>query len=121
MKNITTNALDAQTQREAWLPVNIRETDDSYILTAEIPGAKREAVTVELEHDELSIEAQTEFPTNGKVLLSEFAPTRYRRSFHVGRLVDRDRIEARVENGLLELRLGKARDAKPQRIEIKSA
>lgn len=112
---------ETSTLRRVSMPVNIRETEDAFILTAEIPGATRDSVTVELEHDELTIEARADLSPGGKAIITEFAPTLYTRTFHVGRLVDREKIEARVENGLLNLRLTKTRDAKPQRIEIKSA
>lgn len=107
--------------RRVSMPVNIRETEDAFLLTAEIPGATRDSVTIELENDELTIEARADFPLNGKSILSEFASSLYARTFHVGRLVEREQIEARVENGLLNLRLPKAKDARPQRIEIKTA
>ncbi len=112
---------ETSTLRRVSMPVNIRETEDAFILTAEIPGATRDSVTVELEHDELTIEARADLSPSGKAIITEFAPTLYIRTFHVGRLVDREKIEARVENGLLNLRLTKTKDAKPQRIEIKSA
>ncbi|HOG64327.1 MAG TPA: Hsp20 family protein [Spirochaetota bacterium] len=117
----TTNDQETSRLRRVSMPVDIRETPEAFLLTAEIPGATRDSVTIELEHDELTIEARADLQGTGRAIISEFSPTIWSRSFHVGRLVDRDQIEARVENGLLHLRLAKAKDARPQRIEIKTA
>jgi len=120
-----TNEIEKTTEttglRRLAMPVNITESEDNFELVAEIPGASRETVAIQLENDELTIEARADLPASGKPVQREFEPTIYSRTFHVGRLVDREKIDARVENGVLFLKLAKARDAKPRRIEIKSA
>ena len=121
MANELTNTNETTGLRRLAMPVNIAESEEAYELVAEIPGASRETVTIQLENDELTIEARADLPAGGKTVLSEFGPTLYARTFSVGRQIDRERIEARVENGILNLKLGKARDAKPRRIEIQSA
>ncbi len=98
--------------------VDIMEKEDRNILVAEIPGVSKENVSVELEKEQLVIEAKADITGNGKSVYTEFTPVVYFRKFSVGGDIDGDRIQAHVENGLLILDLPKSADAKPRKIEI---
>lgn len=99
--------------------VDIYENDEGYLLRVEVPGATRETVRVELEENELVIEARAPLGGPGKLVYGEFIPTLWSRRFQVGNDIERQAIAARVENGLLWVTLPKGRDAKPRKIEIK--
>ncbi|MGE0159933.1 MAG: Hsp20/alpha crystallin family protein [Gemmatimonadales bacterium] len=106
-----------------WAPqVNVAETADELVFTAELPGLSREQVTIELEQNVLTISGEKmEERTEGeeqKYHLWERAYGSFRRSFTLPRPVNADDAEARFENGVLEIRLPKAPEAKGRKIEI---
>ena len=53
-----------------------------------------------------------------KAVRREIAPCLYRRTFILGNVIDREKIGARLDNGLLTLVLPKSADTKPRKIEI---
>jgi HSP20 family protein len=105
--------------------VDVREEEDKYVLTAELPGVEENDIDVTLEDGRLKIEtrkeeskeAQTD-ETVGRYLLRERRKAVYSRSFGLPRDVDRDKIEAAFGNGILTLTLAKAEEAKPRSIKI---
>jgi HSP20 family protein len=107
-----------------WTPqVNVTETADELVFTAELPGMTREQVNIELEQNVLTIwgekvEDRTEGDEERKYHLWERAYGSFRRSFTLPRPVNGDGAAARFENGVLEIRLPKAPEAKGRKIEI---
>jgi HSP20 family protein len=105
-----------------WTPlVDIEEEDDAYVIEAEVPGAKREDISIELLGNELSI--------SGEVKVRERKGTVRRSTRRVGRFdyrvtlpshVDPKKIEAKLSDGLLTVRVPKAEQAQRQRIEVKA-
>jgi len=101
--------------------VDIFETPQTLVLVADMPGVKGDGVTLGLKENLLTIHGQVSPPPEKETLLSqEYALGDYYREFQVGELIDQDRIEATVKNGVLTLTLPKAEKAKPRRIEVKS-
>lgn len=100
--------------------VDIRESTEEYVLVAEIPGAGKEDVTIDLDKDELKIEARAEVRGNGDAVYTEFEPVVYLRKFRVGNDIERDTIKATIKNGMLVLNLPKAPEARPRTISIES-
>src|SRR3974377_596983 len=101
--------------------VDIFETAQSLVLVADMPGVSSDRVTIDLKENLLTIFGQVSPPAGEHVILAqEYAIGDYYREFQVGELVDKDKIEASVKNGVLTLTLPKADKAKPRRIEVKS-
>ncbi len=100
--------------------VDISETKDSLVITADLPGAGENDVKVTLENDVLSIEAQvTSEPMNGyKLSYREYRVGDYRRAFTINEAIDGSRIEANMKDGVLHIVLPKAEAAKPKSIPI---
>jgi HSP20 family protein len=108
-------------EREGWSPfVDLEETDDAYVVEAELPGVKRENVNIELVGDELTI--------TGEIKERERKGTVRRRSRRTGRFdyrvslpdhVDADKIEANLVEGILTVHVPKSERAQRQRIELK--
>ena len=105
----------------AWSPlVDIEETDDAWIVEADLPGVKRGDVEVELRDGELAI--------SGELKERERRGLLRRRTRRTGRFdyrvtlpgeFDADAIDASLEHGVLTVRVPKPQRAQPRRIEIK--
>jgi HSP20 family protein len=101
--------------------VDIYETPEALVLTADMPGVSSDKVTLDLKENLLTIYGQVgPLPENETLLAQEYAIGDYYREFQVGELVDTAKIEATVKDGVLTLTLPKAEKAKPRRIEVKS-
>jgi HSP20 family protein len=100
--------------------VDISETKDSLVITADLPGAGENDVNVTLENDVLSIEAQvTSGSMNGyKLSYREYGVGDYRRAFTINDAIDGSKIEAKMKDGVLHIVLPKAEAAKPKSIPI---
>lgn len=99
--------------------VNITETKDGYLLEAEMPGVTSSDLEIALEGNELTIVGRRGPLPNGLELLYRESSNRdYRRAFALDPTIDRSRIEARMENGVLKLHLPKAEEVKPRRINV---
>ena len=99
---------------------DIYETDEALTVLMEVPGVEREGVNIALEDDVLRVEGRIDF---GKYegmepVYTEFNVGHYTRSFALSGKIDRERIGAQLEDGVLVLTLPKAREAQPRRIAI---
>jgi HSP20 family protein len=104
-------------------PVDVEETSDALVLTAELPGMKHEDIDIELEDGVLTIqgekkEEQKDEGTQG--LLYERRWGSFTRKFTLPRAVDANGISASYENGILTIHVPKAEEAKGRKIEITS-
>lgn len=111
---------------QRWVPAaNVIETADAYQLELNVPGRDKNKFVVKTENDTLLVSyhdehsSHTNNESNGvKVLRREFKSTSFQRSFHLGEMVDANRIHAKYEDGLLKIWLPKRAEAKPQIHEI---
>lgn len=102
--------------------VNIAETEKEIILEAEMVGLAKEDVSIELKDDELIIHGRQradELPQGYTALYRERCPLEYTRSFLLGDTIDRNKIDAQYENGILTVTMRKVEAAHPRKIEIK--
>jgi HSP20 family protein len=101
--------------------VDIFETPQALVLVADMPGVSGDQVSIDLNENLLTIHGRVKPPADRHYLLAEYAVGDYYREFQVGEMIDKDKIEATVKNGVLTLTLAKAEKAKPRKIEIKTA
>jgi len=104
-----------------YLPnVEIRETEDELWLWADMPGVDQSSVDVHLENGVLSIEGQVQTDEYADLTpaYTEYNVGNFRRSFRLSTAIDTQRIEAKMKSGVMELRLPKSEEARPQRIPI---
>jgi len=107
-------------QVTSWVPaVDVEETEDVFLVEAELPGVKRDDVTVELQNNELMI--------HGEVKERERTGILRRRTRRTGQFdyrvllpgeVDADNVEANLQEGVLRVKVRKTEHARPRRIEI---
>ena len=103
-----------------WVPaVDIEETDEAFVAEAELPGVKRDDVTVELRDNELTIHGEIKERERTGVLRRQTRRTgQFDYRVVLPGEVDADNVEANLEEGILRVRVRKAEQAKPRRIEI---
>lgn len=102
--------------------VNIIESDKEIILEAEMPGLSKEDIIIEIKDSELLINAKARGDEVNKgytVIYRERCPYEYSRSFILSEAIDKDKVEAHYENGILKIILTKVESAQPKKIEIK--
>ena|SRR5438105_3136656 len=111
---------DRAASRELAVPeVNIVETKDGYILEAEMPGVAKDGLEITLEGNEITIvgrRATEALP--GQTLFRESRELDYRRVFELDPAIDRAKISARMEQGVLTLTLPKSERVKPRKIAV---
>jgi HSP20 family molecular chaperone IbpA len=100
--------------------VEIRETDDAMLLWADMPGVSQDSVEINLEGGVLSIQGQVQTDDYADLTpaYTEYNVGNFKRSFRLSTAIDAEHIEAKMRSGVLELRLPKAEEARPQRIPI---
>ena len=90
--------------------VNVRETEEGYFLELAVPGLTKEDFNISVEKNLLLVSSEKETSSEseeGKIRRKEFNYSSFRRSFHLPKSVDKDKIEAKYDNGVLNLTLPK--------------
>ena len=104
------------------MKVEVAERNGSYLVTAELPGVKKEDIQVTIDGAQVTLaaEAKREKETTeaDRVLASERSFGRVTRSFTLPQELDETRVEARFRDGVLELALPKKAAAERKRITI---
>ena len=103
--------------------VDISEDDGNYIVTAELPGTKREDVTVELEDDVLTIRGEKRNERDEKKEKRRIVERSYgtfSRSFTLPANADPERVSASYKDGVLTVTIGKRPETKPRVVDIKA-
>ena len=100
---------------------DVYETEDALTVVMEMPGVGREGVDVELKEGVLRVEGRIDPARYGgrEPVYTEYNVGHWARSFALSDRVDRERIEARLEDGVLTLTLPKTAAARPRRIEVR--
>jgi len=104
-------------------PVDVTEDDTGITLLADLPGAAKESLSINVNGDTLTIEAPLSLgdPPDLQAVYAEIRAGRYRRSFTLSRELDSQHIEASLKDGVLKLRVPKLEKARPRRIEVRAA
>ena len=94
------------------MKTDVRETEDSYELDVDLPGFKKDEVTVDLQNGYLTISAvkgldKDEQDKKGKYIRQERYAGSCTRSFYVGGGIEPEQIGARFEDGILRLSVPK--------------
>jgi HSP20 family protein len=102
-------------------PVDVLESKDSYVLRAELPGMKKEDFNLEVKDGMLTLsgERKSEKRAEGvEYRTVERVEGKFSRSFSLPETVKHDGIQATYKDGILEIHVPKAEEAKPRRIEV---
>lgn len=91
-----------------------RETDHAWLLAFDLPGVKAKDLSIEVEDGILHLKG-----TRSNIFDSEVHGSPFTRQIRLPEDVDSDKIDAKLEDGVLALTLNKQEKAKPKKIEIK--
>ena len=105
-----------------WVPtVDIYETDENIVVTAELPGLEKDQVGVEYKDGILTLRGERKLEREVKeesYHRMERSYGDFHRSFTLPGSVDEEKISARMKNGVLEIHLPKKEAAKPKQITV---
>jgi len=114
---------DEALEKESWVAplIDIYETEDDFFLNAYMPGVKKEDVKIKLEDGNLVIMGRIDYDetVNKKYVLQGTVLGNYYRRFKISDSIDETKIDAKLENGILNIKLPKHERVKPKTIEIK--
>ena len=99
--------------------VDIFETEEGLSLLADLPGVSKDGLDVRVEDDVLTISGKVSYTPREGGNHEEFRLLDYHRQFRLSDMVDQEKIQANLRNGVLTLALPKAEKAKPKKIDVK--
>jgi len=100
--------------------VDIYENREEFLLVADLPGVKSDALSIHVEDAELTLEATRSSSTPGPAVVSEHRDVDFRRAFLLPQGIDRDKIDAELKNGVLRLHLPKSDALRPRLIQVRA-
>jgi HSP20 family protein len=106
---------------QAWAPLaDLRETDDAYVVEMDLPGVKKDDISVELSGNELVVTGDLKDGADGQ------SNRRIRRGHIEQRVVlpsptEADKVTASLSDGVLTVTVPRSEDGKPHRVEVTSS
>jgi HSP20 family protein len=99
---------------------DIFETDEALTVIMEMPGVDKKNVNIALENEVLRVDGRIDFSKyqGMEPVYTEYNVGHYARSFTLSDRIDRDKISAQLDNGVLTLTLPKAKGSLPRRIVL---
>jgi HSP20 family protein len=110
----------APKEREMLLAVDVQTDEDSYVVTALVPGLAADDLSIEVLNNTVSLRGEfksTEIE-DAKYLVSELPAGRFSRVITVPTVLDAAKAEAHIHNGVLHLRVPKAESHRPKTIKV---
>ena len=101
--------------------VDIYENDHEILLHAEMPGVKKENISVNIDNGSLTLSGIRSLAQDGAADWQEFGDVEYQRAFSVPQTIDVNKVKAELKDGILGLHLPKSEAAKPKTIRIEAA
>jgi HSP20 family protein len=103
--------------------VNVWEDHDNYYVGAEIPGVEDKDLDITAVADGITIKGERKTDADGDVNYHrrERSAGKFSRVITMGGRIDPDKVQASLKNGVLLITIGKAEEAKPKAITIKSS
>ena len=115
-----TQTIEETRHRERYItpPVDIYETPDDLMVMADLPGLSKDALEVRVDNNMLTIRGQPQHIAPGTPMYQEYELMPFFRQFELSEKIDTEKITAEFKHGVLTLRLSKAAEAKPRKIEV---
>jgi HSP20 family protein len=122
VKNFSSQSINEllKTQNSISPVVDIYETENDFVLVADLPGVERSNIQVKLDDGQLIVFGKIKFEEaiSRKYILNETEIGNYYRSFKISDSIDKEKINAKYDNGQLLVTLPKHDRVKPREINI---
>ena len=102
-------------------PVDIYETADSIVLQVELPGVSKEDLSLEVKDNTLTVRGEKKMEKDvkeGSTHRTERTYGSFMRAFTLPSTVQQDKVKAKFRDGILEIIVPKAEEAKPKQIKV---
>ena len=122
-QEVAESSAERTRDRLAFVPrADIYETDDEIVVVADMPGVDGDTVDITLENNVLTINGYVELaePEGYTLAYAEYRVGDYQRAFSLSDEIDREKIEAKLKDGVLRLRLPKVTEAIVRKIAVKA-
>lgn len=108
---------------QMWTPaVDLRETEDAYVIEADMPGMKKDDLDINVHGDFVTVKGERKSEHESKEADYHYVERSYgsfQRTFELPGGVDASKADAKFKDGVLKVTLPKREDAKPRQIEVK--
>ena len=113
---------DREHTRGRWLPaVDVYETDDAYVVNAELPGMKKDDISIDVKDGILTVRGERRSETEVKekrYYRKERVFGSFQRSFSLPEGVESEKITAEFKNGMLTVSIPRPEEKKPKQITV---
>lgn len=117
-KDSSSNGRQANEQFVAPM-ATVLENADGYTLQVEMPGVNKEGLEMWVENNELTIVGRRSMPAiQGTIIHRESRRENFRRAFELDPSIDAEKINAKIDQGVVTLNLPKAEQVKPRKIAV---
>jgi HSP20 family protein len=124
LEHMLERAFGAAPTTSVYPPVNLFDAGEEYVVKAEVPGIQPDRIEVDVDGDTLTIAGERDVPEPSRDVAHhrrERPQGRFRRVVRLpGRLAG-DEAKADYRDGVLTVRVPKAKEARPRRVDIKAA
>jgi HSP20 family protein len=105
-----------------WAPrVDIYETEDSYVVSADLPGIQKEDIGIDIKDNTLTIRGEKKFEEKSakdNYVRVERKYGQFVRSFSLSDDVDKGKIKANYKDGVLEIKIPKRQEVAAKQIKV---
>ena len=109
----------AQAEQFVAPPASVIEAGDGYKLEIEMPGVNKDRLDISVENNELTIIGRCSLPVvEGTLIHHESRPENFQRTFELDPSIDANKINAKIDQGLVTLTLSKAEHVEPRKIAV---
>jgi len=100
--------------------VDIYEDNEGIYVKADMPGVSKDRLDIQVNRDAMTIEGEAHIvmPEGMEAMYADIQSTRYKRSFVLSTELETDKIDAKLNDGVLSLFIPKRPEAKPRKIEV---
>ena len=103
------------------IPVDVTDEKEAYVIFATVPGLKAEDLDIEIIENTVDIRGEFKYEDEEINFLRKERPQgSFRRFLRFGTKLEVDKADAKLDNGVLTLRLPKVAEAQPKSIKIKT-
>ena len=109
--------------QDVFVPVDVKAENDDFVITALVPGLKPEDLNVQVINENVTLSGELVLDEDEKAnyIHKECPSGKFHRTITLPSTLDATKADAKVENGVLTLRVPKAEEAKPKTIKVSVA